>query len=191
MDCSPPGSSVLGDPPGKNTGVGCHALRHGIFLTQGSNPGLPHCRLILYHLSHQGSPPIPENSLWEKHCPLSTPETVPPWDLWVWSKITLLPSASASATHTSGPLAGTVPCSGQLAAHVLPPPPSPYSQLSGYNTGQEEGWSLRGKEGMDSEEYKEPGRFWAEILLLRRSGPAQHHGNARWSLSAVLSWSLG
>ena len=43
MDCSPPGSSVRGDSPGKNTGVGCHALLQGIFLTQGSNPGLPHC----------------------------------------------------------------------------------------------------------------------------------------------------
>ena len=57
-DCSPPGSFVHGDSPGTNTRVGCHALLQGIFLTQGSNPGLPHCRQILYHLSHQGSPPI-------------------------------------------------------------------------------------------------------------------------------------
>ena len=56
MDCSPLGSSVHGDFPGKNTGVGCHALLQGIFPTQGSNPGLPHCRRILYRLSHQGSP---------------------------------------------------------------------------------------------------------------------------------------
>ena len=56
MDCSPPGSSVHGDSPGKNTGVGCYALLQGIFQTQGSNPGLPHCRWILYCLSHQGSP---------------------------------------------------------------------------------------------------------------------------------------
>ena len=41
MDCSPPGSSVHGDSPGKNTGVGCHALLQGIFSTQESNPGLP------------------------------------------------------------------------------------------------------------------------------------------------------
>ena len=54
MDYSPPGSSVH---PGKNTRVGCCALLQGIFPTQGSNPGLPHCRQILYHLSHQGSPP--------------------------------------------------------------------------------------------------------------------------------------
>ena len=54
MDCSPPGSSVHGDSPHKNTGVGCHALLQGIFPTQGSNPGLPHCRKILYQLSYQG-----------------------------------------------------------------------------------------------------------------------------------------
>ena len=56
MDCSPPGSSVHGDSQAKNTGVGCHALLQGIFPTQRSNPGLLHCRRILYHLSHQGSP---------------------------------------------------------------------------------------------------------------------------------------
>ena len=56
MDCSQPGSSAHEDSPGKNTGVGCHALLQGIFPTQGSNPGLPQCRQILYHLSHQGSP---------------------------------------------------------------------------------------------------------------------------------------
>ena len=39
---------------GKNTGVGSHFLLQGIFLTQGSNPGHPHCRQILYHLGHQG-----------------------------------------------------------------------------------------------------------------------------------------
>ena len=55
MDCSLPGPSVHWDSPGKNTGVGCHALLQGIFPTQGSNPGLPHCRWILYHLSHRGS----------------------------------------------------------------------------------------------------------------------------------------
>ena len=44
MDCSPPCFSVHGDSPDKNTGVGCHALLQGIFPTQGSNPGLPHCR---------------------------------------------------------------------------------------------------------------------------------------------------
>ena len=46
--------------PGQNTGVGSLSLPQGIFPTQGLNPGLPHCRWILYHLSHQGSPRIPE-----------------------------------------------------------------------------------------------------------------------------------
>ena len=48
---------------GQHTGVGSCSLLQGIFPTQGSNPGLPHCRRILYQLSHQGSPrtlePIP------------------------------------------------------------------------------------------------------------------------------------
>ena len=35
------------DSPGKSTAVGCHFLLHGIFLTQGSNPSLPHCRQTL------------------------------------------------------------------------------------------------------------------------------------------------
>ena len=60
MNCSTSGSSVHGDSPGKSTGVGCHALLQEIFPTQGSNPGLLHCRLILYCLSHQGSPRILE-----------------------------------------------------------------------------------------------------------------------------------
>ena len=42
--------------PGKSTGMACHSLLQGIFLTQGSNQGLSHCRQILHHLSHQGSP---------------------------------------------------------------------------------------------------------------------------------------
>ena len=56
MDCSLPGSSVQRHSPGKNTRVDCHALLQGIFPTEGSNPGLLHCRQILYQLSYQGSP---------------------------------------------------------------------------------------------------------------------------------------
>ena len=46
--------------PGQNTGVGSLSLLQGIFPTQGSNPGLLHCRQILYQLSHKGSPRILE-----------------------------------------------------------------------------------------------------------------------------------
>ena len=45
----------LWNSPGQNTGVGRLSLLQGIFPTQGSNPGLPHCKKILYQLSHQGS----------------------------------------------------------------------------------------------------------------------------------------
>ena len=48
---SPPGSSVQGDSPDKNTGVRGHPLLQGIFPTQELNPGLPYYRWILYHLS--------------------------------------------------------------------------------------------------------------------------------------------
>ena len=41
-----------------DTRVGSLSLLQGIFPTQGSNPALPHCRQILYQLSHQGSPKI-------------------------------------------------------------------------------------------------------------------------------------
>ena len=54
MDYSPWNS------PGQNTEVGSLSLLQGIFPTQGLNPGLPHCRQILYKLSHKGSPRILE-----------------------------------------------------------------------------------------------------------------------------------
>ena len=54
MDYSPWNS------PGQNTGVGGLSLLQRIFPTRGSNPGLPHCRWILYQLSHKGSPKILE-----------------------------------------------------------------------------------------------------------------------------------
>ena len=54
MDSSP--QAPLSMEFSRNSGVGCHALLQGIFPTQGWNPGLQHCRWILYHLSHQRSP---------------------------------------------------------------------------------------------------------------------------------------
>ena len=72
MDCSLPGSSVHGDSPDKNTGVGSHSLLWGIFPTQGSNPTLLHCRQILYHLSHQTNPSLVSNTQ-GKPCPWDDP----------------------------------------------------------------------------------------------------------------------
>ena len=56
----PPGLYSPWDSPGQNAGVGSLSLLQGIFPTQGSNPDLPHCRRILYQLSHKGSPMILE-----------------------------------------------------------------------------------------------------------------------------------
>ena len=60
IHCDPRGLQPAGllcpwDFPAKNTGVGCHFPLQGIFPTQGSSPGLLHCRQILYCLSHQRS----------------------------------------------------------------------------------------------------------------------------------------
>ena len=46
VDCSPPGSSVHGDSPGKNTEEDCHAFLQGVFPTQGSNLGLSQYRQV-------------------------------------------------------------------------------------------------------------------------------------------------
>ena len=51
----PHGLYSLWNSPGQITGVGSFSFLQGVFPTQGSNPGLPHCRQILYQLSHQGS----------------------------------------------------------------------------------------------------------------------------------------
>ena len=89
--CSPPGSSVHGQYfLGKNTGVGCHFLLQEIFLTQGSNLGLQHCRQILYHLSHQG---ISVNTFSVKPgLDTETPEETP-------YPIVSLPSRAISCEH--------------------------------------------------------------------------------------------
>ena len=59
--------------PGHNTGGGSLSFLQGIFPTQESNPGLPHCRKILYQLSHKGSPRILE---WVA-CPFSSGSSQP------------------------------------------------------------------------------------------------------------------
>ena len=65
MDCRLPSSSDHGDSPGKNTGVGCHALFQGIFPTRGLNPGLPHCRRIPCCLRDQGRKRLRDYCVWK------------------------------------------------------------------------------------------------------------------------------
>ena len=62
--------------PGQNTGIGTFSLLQGIFPTQGWNPGLPHCRWILYQLSQKGSPRILE---WVAY-PFSRGSSWPYWE---------------------------------------------------------------------------------------------------------------
>ena len=56
MECSLPRFLCPWDFPGKNTGVGCHFLLQGIFPTYGLNPGLLHCRQIIYRWSTWEAP---------------------------------------------------------------------------------------------------------------------------------------
>ena len=56
IDCSLPGSSVHGDPPGKNIVMGCHAILQGVFPTQGSNPGFPREAQEYWSGEHISSP---------------------------------------------------------------------------------------------------------------------------------------
>ena len=81
--------------PGKHTGMDCHSLLQRIFLTQGSNLGLPHCRWILYYLSHQGSPHYFTNITWLKYYLQS------PWKMkQAWEVNHLLSTAGRAGTQT-------------------------------------------------------------------------------------------
>ena len=78
IDCSPPGSSVHGILQA-SSGIGVHSLLQGIFPTQGLEPGVPHCRQMLYHLSHQGSPSPGQNKsqkTQQRDCPRKRKFTV-------------------------------------------------------------------------------------------------------------------
>ena len=63
-DCSPPGSSVHGIFPGKNTGMDCHLLHQGIFLTQGSNKSL-HTENSYPEYIQNSYKSVRDNSVWK------------------------------------------------------------------------------------------------------------------------------
>ena len=91
MDCSPPGSSVHGDSPGKNTEVGCHSLHQGIFPTQGSNL----CLLCLLNWQADSLPLVPPGKSIHTHT--HTHKTI--ILLYIWND-TILPINYISNTHT-------------------------------------------------------------------------------------------
>ena len=68
--------------PGQNTGVGSLSLLQGIFPTQGSNPCLPHCRRILYQLSHKGRKIHGQRSLIGSHSLIGLHRTIEPYSPW-------------------------------------------------------------------------------------------------------------
>ena len=118
--------------PGQNTGMGSFSLLQGIVPTQGSNPGLLHCRWILYQLSHKGRPRSPNQPFcitcdsigqecWEGLAGLS-PEVVVRWQLRLDSS-----EGSAGLDIQEGSLTWLALNAGQSAgldqsAHVQRPP---------------------------------------------------------------------
>ena len=99
MDCSPPGSSVSGDSPGQN------AFLQEIFPTQGSKPGLPHCRWVLYCVS----PGKPKNtgvgglSLLQGIFPIQEPNLGLLYCRQIFYQLSYTGSPSHSLIHTNHP----------------------------------------------------------------------------------------
>ena len=92
VDCSPPGSSVHGVFPDKNTGVGCHFFLQGTFPTQGSNPHLLcllHWQVGSLQLSNLRSPAITYmRNLKKKKKKAELTETVEKWFPRDWAGVT-------------------------------------------------------------------------------------------------------
>ena len=100
-DCSPPGSSVHGDSPGKNTGVGCHALLQGIFLTQGLNPRL----LYLLHWQVGSLPLTPSGKPhfhWPKPSHMAKPRARRPGRYNHLTVMNQLPESTQTHVHWVG-----------------------------------------------------------------------------------------
>ena len=142
MDCSPPGSSVHGDSPGKNTGVGCLALLPGIFLIQGSNSSLSH----LLHWQAGSSPLAPPG----KPILAGIPSTLCGRAGWEHSEWVCPPLKGAeelaqsraglhlsqvASPENSGPLSAQPQALAGLPAHCpASHTPSPHSRKSGSST---------------------------------------------------------
>ena len=118
MDNSLPGSSVHGDSPSKNTGVGCHALLQGIFSTQGLIPGLLPCRWILSGLSHEGvigaHKPLPPPASPRARTPVLSPVFAHSFP----SRPATVPGSPEVGTHPT-PRTQPLPCSGHRQAAPL------------------------------------------------------------------------
>ena len=108
------------DSAGHNTGVGCHALFQGVFQTQFPNPGLPHYRRTLYHLSNQG---VCRLVLMQNKTPLrqmkGTLHSITQVSLTVWSWVCPPEPRMKLWAHTSHwPIRGR-PCRPDLQVHLV------------------------------------------------------------------------
>ena len=93
MNCSLPGSSAHGILQARITGVGFYFFLQGTFPTQGLNPGLPHCRRILYHLSHHESPREVREEIDEKNVLIFAAYSKITWDFSQY--LSLLPTSDS------------------------------------------------------------------------------------------------
>ena len=112
--------------PGKNTRVGCHSLLQGIFPTQVSNPGLLHCRWILYRLSHQGTPITSKEALRNGKWKLSGkwPNSLP----FRWGTLQSTYYPSLPGAHSGRGLDITLQATFPHLPHSPAPPPTGASQ---------------------------------------------------------------
>ena len=120
MDCSLP-DSVHGDSPGNKTGVGCHAFLQGIFLTQGSNLDLLHCRQIFFLPSEP--PEKPKNT----GVGISSPGDLPDPGIEMGSpalQVDSLPAEYQGNPNRHGVLVKTL-CTGQQVCSSMQLPPLP------------------------------------------------------------------
>ena len=102
---------------GKSSGVGCHFLLQGFFLTQGSNLGLLHCRQTLYRLSHQGSVQLLSHvqffaTPWTAACQASLSFTISQCLLKLMSIESVMPSNHLILCHSLLFLLSIFPVSG-------------------------------------------------------------------------------
>ena len=113
----PHGLYSPGNSPGQNTGVGSLSLLQGIFPAQGSNPGLPHCRWILYQLNHREA-----QESWSGR-PIASPGDLPDPGIEPGSPALQADSLPAEAPSPYEIIkfcrAGTFPCSPSLCRLLI------------------------------------------------------------------------
>ena len=108
---------------GQNTGMGSLSLLQGILPTQGSNPGLPHCRRILYQLSHQGSE-------WVQFSSVQSLSRVRLWATpWIAARQASLSITNSRSSFRLNSIESVIPSSHLILCHLLLLPPSIFPSI--------------------------------------------------------------